>query len=136
MPAVSQLWGSIAGFQPAPTLIKTTLRGDYVFSFPQVLASSDHNRLVKWLKSVYSNSAQVLNRGTTSLLKFALVPTRHPDGSAVTSDWLLKTISAHPKWRAVEFIQRPRFIIPTGKQIGFTATVFMEVADNRSSTAK
>ena len=37
----------------------------------------------------------------------------------------------------MEFIQKPRFIIPTGKNVGFTATVFMEVADDRAaSTAK
>ncbi|KAF8698943.1 hypothetical protein AX14_001042 [Amanita brunnescens Koide BX004] len=105
--------------------------------FQAVLDSDDHATLVKKLKKVYSQDVQVLNRGTTSLLKFPLVPTRHPDGSAVTNEWLHKTISGHAKWQHVEFIQKPHFIIPTGKNVGFTATVFMEVSDDRAaSTAK
>ena len=56
---------------------------------------------------------------------------RHPDGSAVTSEWLHKTIAGHPKWQNVEFIQTPRFIVPAGKTIGYTATVFTEVANDR-----
>ena len=65
-------------------------------------------------------------RGTTSLLKFPIVPTRHPDGSAVTNEWLLKTISSHPKWQNVEFVQKPRFIVQASRTIGLTATVFVE----------
>ena len=134
-PSVNQLWGSLAVFKPSDIAI--TLRGDYILTFPQVLDADDHATLVKKLKKVYSVDVQVLNRGTTSLLKFPLVPTRHPDGTAVTNEWLHKTIAGHPKWQSVEFIQKPRFIIPTGKSIGFTATVFVEVSDDRAaSTAK
>jgi hypothetical protein len=134
-PSVNELWGSLAVFKPADIAI--SLRGDYILTFPQVLDSDDHATLAKKLKKIYSVDVQVLNRGTTSLLKFPLVPTRHPDGTAVTNDWLHKTISSHPKWQSVEFVQKPRFIIPTGKTIGFTATVFVEVSDDRSaSTAK
>ena len=99
-----------------------------------MLDSSDHDVLVKKLKKVYAVDVQVLNRGTTSLLKFPLVPTRHPDGSAVTSEWLHKTISSHPKWKDVEFVQTPRFIVSAGKSIGYTATVFTEVADDRGAS--
>ena len=135
LPSVNQLWGSLAVFKPSD--IAVTLWGDYILTFPQVLDSDDHATLVKKLKKVYSVDVQVLNRGTTSLLKFPLVPTRHPDGTAVTNEWLHKTISGHPKWQSVEFVQKPRFIIPTGKNIGFTATIFVEVSDNRTaSTAK
>ncbi|KAF8630023.1 hypothetical protein AX14_011067, partial [Amanita brunnescens Koide BX004] len=94
-PSVQQLWGTLAAFKP--TDIGVTLRGDFVLTFD----SSDHDVLVKKFKKVYSVDVQVLNRGTTSLLKFPLVPTRHPDGSAVTSEWLHKTISSHPKWKDV-----------------------------------
>ena len=96
-PSTSQLWGTLAEFQPAPNLIESTLRGDYVFTFDHVLTSNDHGRLVAQLKKVYSVDIQVLNRGTTSLLKFSLVPTHHPDGSIVTPEWLYKTITRHPK---------------------------------------
>ena len=99
-----------------------------------MLTSNDHGKLVAQLKKVYSVDIQVLNRGTTSLLKFSLVPTHHPDGSAVTSEWLHKTIARHPKWADVEFVQCPRFIIPTNKKAGLAATVFMEVSDDRSSS--
>ncbi|KAF8694640.1 hypothetical protein AX14_001997 [Amanita brunnescens Koide BX004] len=134
-PGINQLWGALAVFKPSD--ISLTLRGDFILTFPQVLDSDDHATLVKKLKKVYSQDVQVLNQGTTSLLKFPLVPTRHPDGSAVMNEWLYKTISGHAKWQHVEFIQKPRFIIPTGKNVGFTATVFMEVSDNRAaSTAK
>ncbi|KAF8658930.1 hypothetical protein AX14_007677 [Amanita brunnescens Koide BX004] len=134
-PSVNQLWGSLAVFKPAD--IAVTLRGDYILTFLQVLDADDHAMLVKKLKKVYSVDIQVLNRGTTSLLKFPLVPTCHPDGTAVTNKWLHKTISSHPKWQSVEFVQKPRFVIPTGKTIGFTATVFVEVSDDcAASTAK
>ena len=131
-PSVNQLWGTLAMFKP--TDIACTLRGDFILTFSQVLDSDDHAILAKKLKKVYTVDVQVLNRGTTSLLKFPLVPTRHPDGSAVTSEWLFKTISSHPKWQNVEFVQKPRFIIQTSKSIGFTATVFVEVADDRSAS--
>ena len=135
LPSVNQLWGSLAVFKPSDIAI--TLRGDYILTFPQVLDADDHATLVKKLKKVYSVDVQVLNRGTTSLLKFPLVPTRHPDGTAVTNEWLHKTIAGHPKWQPVEFIQKPRFIIPTGKSIGFTTTVFVEVSDDcAASTTK
>ena len=135
LPSVNQLWGSLAVLKPFDIAI--TLRGDYILTFPQVLDADDHATLVKKLKKVYSVDVQVLNRGTTSLLKFPLVPTRHPDGTAVTNEWLHKTISGHPKWQSVEFVQKPHFVIPTGKTIGFTATVFVEVSDDRAaSTAK
>ncbi|KAF8694014.1 hypothetical protein AX14_002198, partial [Amanita brunnescens Koide BX004] len=81
-----------------------------------VLDSDDHATLVKKLKKVYSVDVQVLNRGTTPLLKFPIMLTRHPDGSAVTSEWLHKTITGHPKWHSVEFVQKPHFIIPTALQ--------------------
>ena len=131
-PSVQQLWGTLAAFKP--TDIGVTLRGDIILTFSQVLDSSDHEVLVKKFKKVYSMDVQVLNRGTTSLLKFPLVPMRHPDGSAVTSEWLHKTIACHPKWQNMEFVQAPCFIVPTGKTIGYTATVFAEVADDRSAS--
>ncbi|KAF8643319.1 hypothetical protein AX14_009572 [Amanita brunnescens Koide BX004] len=134
-PSVNQLWGALAVFKPSD--ISITLRGDFILTFPQVLDADNHATLIKKLKKVYSVDVQVLNRGTTSLLKFPLVPTRHPDGSPVTNEWLHKTIAGHPKWQSVEFVQRPRFVIPPGKKIGFTATVFTEVSDDRAaSTAK
>ena len=131
-PGINQLWGALVVFKPSD--ISLTLRGDFILTFPQVLDSDDHATLVKKLKKVYSQDVQVLNQGTTSLLKFPLVLTRHPDGSAVTNKWLYKTISGHAKWQHVEFIQKPRFIIPTGKNVGFTATVFMEVSDDRAAS--
>ena len=72
-----------------------------------VLTSNDHGKLVAQLKKVYSVDIQVLNRGNTSLLKLSLVPTHHPDGSVVTSEWLHKTIARHPKWADVEFVPTP-----------------------------
>jgi hypothetical protein len=132
---VNQLWGTLAAFKP--TDIACTLRGDFVLTFSQVLDADDHAVLAKKLKKVYAVDVQVLNQETTSLLKFPIVPTCHPDGSAVTSEWLFKTVSSHPKWQNVEFIQKPRFIVQAGRSIGLTATVFVEVADDRSaSTAK
>ncbi|KAF8642664.1 hypothetical protein AX14_009723 [Amanita brunnescens Koide BX004] len=104
-PSVNQLWGTLAVFKPSD--ISITLRGDFILTFPQVLDADDHATLVKKLKKVYSVDIQVLNRGTTSLLKFPLVPTRHLDGSPVTNEWLHKTIAGHPKWQSVEFVQRP-----------------------------
>ncbi|KAF8636327.1 hypothetical protein AX14_010444 [Amanita brunnescens Koide BX004] len=88
------LWSALAAFKPSD--IALTLRGDFVLTFGQVLDSDDHAVLAKKLKKVYSVDVQVLNRGTTSLLKFPLVPTRHPDGSTVTNEWLHTTISSHP----------------------------------------
>ncbi|KAF8647878.1 hypothetical protein AX14_008837 [Amanita brunnescens Koide BX004] len=131
-PSVQQLWITLAAFKP--TDIGVTLRGDIILTFSQVLDSDDHEVLVKKFKKAHSVDVQVLNRGTTSLLKFPLVPTRHPDGSAVTSEWLHETIARHPKWRDVEFVQSPRFIVPAGKTIGYTATVFAEVADDRGAS--
>ncbi|KAF8672096.1 hypothetical protein AX14_005609 [Amanita brunnescens Koide BX004] len=134
-PSVNQLWGSLAVFKLSNITI--TLWGDYILTFLQVLDADDHTTLVKKLKKVYSVDVQVLNRGTTSLLKFPLVLTRHPDGTAVTNEWLHKTISGHPRRQSMEFVQKPRFIIPTGKTIGFTTTVFVEVSnDCAASTAK
>jgi hypothetical protein len=104
-PSVNQLWGTLAIFKP--TDIALSLQGDFILTFSQVLDSDDHSTLVKKLKKVYSVDIQVLNRGTTSLLKFPLVPTRHPDGSPVTNEWLHKTITSHPKWKDAEFIQKP-----------------------------
>ncbi|KAF8672887.1 hypothetical protein AX14_005497 [Amanita brunnescens Koide BX004] len=126
-PSVNQLWGALAVFKPSD--ISITLCGDFILTFLQVLDSDDHATLVKKLR------------------KFPLVLTRHLDGSAVTnewldgsavtSEWLHKTIAGHAKWQSVEFVQHPRFVIPPGKKIGFTATVFMEVSDDHAaSTAK
>ena len=72
-PGVNQLWGALVVFKPSN--ISVTLRGDFILTFPQVLDSDDHATLVKKLRKVYSVDIQVLNRGTTSLLKFPLVPT-------------------------------------------------------------
>jgi hypothetical protein len=102
---VSTLWSALATFKPSD--IALTLRGDFVLTFGQVLDSDDHAVLAKKLKRVYSVDIQVLNRGTTSLLKFPLVPTRHPDSSAVTNEWLHMTISSHPQWKSIEFVQKP-----------------------------
>ncbi|KAF8712528.1 hypothetical protein AX14_013033 [Amanita brunnescens Koide BX004] len=129
-PSVNQLWGSLAVFKPSN--ITVTLRGDHILTFLQVLDADNHTTLVKKLKKVYSVDVQVLNRGTTSLLKFPLVLTRHLDGTAVTNEWLHKTISGHLKWQSMEFVQKPHFIIPTGKNIGFTATVFVKSQDAAS----
>ncbi|KAF8707041.1 hypothetical protein AX14_013722 [Amanita brunnescens Koide BX004] len=93
-PTMSALWSALAAFKPSD--IALTLRGDFVLTFGQVLDSDDHTILAKKLKKAYSVDVQVLNRGTTSLLKFPLVPTRHPDSSAVTNEWLHTTISSHP----------------------------------------
>ncbi|KAF8644713.1 hypothetical protein AX14_009368 [Amanita brunnescens Koide BX004] len=131
-PSVHQLWGTLMAFKP--TDIGITLRGDFILTFSQVLDSSDHSMLVKKFKKVYSVDVKVLNQGTTSLLKFPLVPTHHPDSSAVTSEWLHKTIAGHPKWQDVEFVQAPCFIVPAGKTIGYTTTVFTEVADDRGAS--
>ena len=131
-PTVLALKTALAAFKPSD--IALTLRGDFVLTFSQVLDSDDHAILAKKLKKVYSVDVQVLNRGTTSLLKFPLVPTRHPDSSAVTNEWLHTVISSHPRWKSVEFVQKPRFIVPTGKQMGFTATVFTEVSDDRAAS--
>ncbi|KAF8666228.1 hypothetical protein AX14_006526, partial [Amanita brunnescens Koide BX004] len=131
-PTVSALWSALAAFKPSD--ITLTLWGDFVLTFGQVLDLDDHAILARKLKKVYSVDVQVLNRGTTSLLKFPLVPTWHTDGSAVTNEWLHMTISSHPRWKSVEFVQKPWFIVPTGKQMGFTATVFMEVSDDRAAS--
>ena len=131
-PTVNQLWGMLAAFKP--TDITLSLQGDFILMFSHVLDSDDHSTLVKKLKKVYSMDIQVLNWGTTSLLKFPLVLTRHPDGSSVTNEWLYKTISAHPKWKDVEFIQKPHFIVPASKAIRFTATVFIKISNDHSTS--
>ncbi|KAF8632850.1 hypothetical protein AX14_010788 [Amanita brunnescens Koide BX004] len=127
-PSINQLWGALTTFKL--TDIALALHGNFVLTFLQVLDSDDHAVLVKKLKKVYSVDVQVLNQGTTSLLKFPIVLTRHLDGSPGTNKWLFKTISGHPKWQNMEFVQKPHFIAQAGKNISLTATVFIKVANN------
>ncbi|KAF8346205.1 hypothetical protein F5887DRAFT_1073856 [Amanita rubescens] len=130
-PTASKLTRLLTDYTPAPSLIEITLRGDFVLSFDRVLYTTDHRKLIEQIANAGYTGAQVLNRGTTSLLKFPLVPTHLPGGSIVTFQWLYNTITQHPKWRDVRFVQRPRFVTPAGrvKQPGLSATVFMEISD-------
>ncbi|KAF8657960.1 hypothetical protein AX14_007775 [Amanita brunnescens Koide BX004] len=74
-PSVHQLWGALAAFKPAD--ISTTLWGDFILTFSQVLDSSDHEVLVKRFKKVYSVDVQVLNRERDNL------PPQVPPGAYV-----------------------------------------------------
>ena len=131
LPAVQR---ALAGTSPSPAHVGFTLRGDLLVRFAQAIGPELKKEVVSLLSTLHAGGVEILSRDTTSLIKFMHVPTRRLDGSPVTSDWLHATISAHPRWKGVHFVQKAHFVVPTGKTIGFTATVVVEVADDRSSS--
>ncbi len=137
-PSVPAIKTAFQGFHPPLKDAEFTLRQDVVLSFGEVVSATDHERAVARLTPLFAGGkGEVVNRGTSAMLKFPLVPTHLPDGSAVTADQLHNWIVAHPRWGAATFIQRARFVTPTGKNLGLSATVFVEISDDRaSSTAR
>jgi hypothetical protein len=119
-----------------------TLRNDLVLTFESPVDPADWERLAGRLSSPAPSLfpggiGEVLNRGTSALLKFPLVPTHLPDSSAVTDDKLHEWITAHPKWADVKFVKKAHFVVPASKKLGLLATVLVEIQDGRSgSTAR
>ena len=120
-PSVPAIKTAFQGFHPPLKAAEFTLRQDVVLSFGEVLSAMDHERAVARLTPLFAGGkGEVVNRGTSAMLKFPLVPTHLPDGSAVTADQLHNWIVAHPRWGAASFIQRARFVTPTSKKLGLS----------------
>ena len=106
-----------------------------VLSFGEALSETDHTQVVARVAPLFTGgTGEVLNRRTSALLKFPLVLTHLPDGSALSADQLHGYITAHPKWADVPFVQRARFVTLANKTLGLSATVLVEVADDRASS--
>ncbi|KAF8625707.1 hypothetical protein AX15_005236 [Amanita polypyramis BW_CC] len=73
----------------------------------------------------------VLNRPTTSSLKFSRVPTRNTwDGKVITDDELLRILQADKLWKNVEIFGKPRFIKPKfAETLPLVATVLVDIKD-------
>jgi hypothetical protein len=142
-PPVDAVFAALESFRPCLKAAKYTLRNDLVLTFESPVDPADWERLAGHLSSPAPSAfflggiGEVLNRGTSALLKFPLVPTHLPDSSAVTDDKLHEWITAHPKWADVKFIKKARFVVPVSKKLGLSATVLIEIQDGRSgSTAR
>ena len=134
-PAVPDIRAAFQGFLPPLKNAELTLRHDVVLSFGEALSETDHTRVVARVAPLFTGgTGEVLNRRTSALLKFPLVPTHLPDGSALSADQLHGYITAHPKWADVPFVQRARFVTPASKTLGLSATVLVEIADDRASS--
>ncbi|KAF8623407.1 hypothetical protein AX15_006389 [Amanita polypyramis BW_CC] len=76
---------------------------------------------------------RILNRLTTSSLKFCRVPTRNTwDGGVLSEGGLLRIIQADKLWKNVEIFGKPRFIKP--KHIDTlppVATVLIDIKDTK-----
>ena len=134
-PSIPAIKTAFQGFQPPLKSAEFTLRRDVVLTFGETLSDEVRQRASARIAPLFSGGGgEVLNRGTTALLKFPLVPTHLPDGSAVSADQLHGYLLAHPKWKAASFIQPARFITPKNKKLGLSATVIVEISDDRSSS--
>ncbi|KAF8324237.1 hypothetical protein F5887DRAFT_927103 [Amanita rubescens] len=131
LPAVQNI---LAGISPPPVHVGYTLRGDLLVRFSQAIGPELKKEVVSLLSTLHAGGVELLSRDTTSLIKFMHVPTRCLDGAPATADYLHSVIAAHPRWKGVFFVQKAHFVVPTGKTIGFTATVVVEVADDRASS--
>ncbi|KAF8324834.1 hypothetical protein F5887DRAFT_266147 [Amanita rubescens] len=134
VPLLSDVQRVLAGSSPPPAHVGYTLRGDLLVRFSQAIGPELKKEVISLLSTLHAGGVQLLSRDTTSLVKFMHVPTHRLTGGAATSDWLQATISAHPRWKGVHFVQQAHFVIPSGKTIGHTATVVVEVADDRASS--
>ena len=137
-PSIPAVKTAFQGFQPLLKSAEFTLRQDVVLTFSEVLAEVDRERATARLAPLFiGGKGEVINRGTSALLKFPLVPTHLPDGSAISAAQLHGWITAHPKWGAATFIQKARFVTPANKKLGLSATVIVEISDDcASSTAR
>ncbi|KAF8347993.1 hypothetical protein F5887DRAFT_1259470 [Amanita rubescens] len=134
IPLLSDVQKALAGSSPPPAHVGFTLRGDLLVRFTQAIGPELKKEVISLLSTLHAGGVQLLSRDTTSLIKFMHVPTHRLDGGASTSDWLHATVSSHPRWKGVHFVQQAHFVIPSGKTIGYTATVVVEVADDRASS--
>ncbi|KAF8326717.1 hypothetical protein F5887DRAFT_1164477 [Amanita rubescens] len=134
IPPLSDVQRILAGSSPPPAHVGYTLRGDLLVRFPQAIGPELKKEVISLLSTLHAGGVQLLSRDTTSLIKFMHVPTHRLNGGATTSDWLHATVSSHPRWKGVHFVQQAHFVIPSGKTIGYTATVVVEVADDRASS--
>ncbi|KAF8624907.1 hypothetical protein AX15_005647 [Amanita polypyramis BW_CC] len=76
---------------------------------------------------------RILNRPTTSSLKFCRVPTRNTwDGKVFTEDDLLRMIQADKLWKNAEIFGKPRFIKPKHvDSLPPVATVLIDIKDTK-----
>ena len=127
-----------SGFKLTLKEAEYTLRNDLVLSFEATLTDEDHDCVERLCTTLHGGGpGELLNRGTSALLKFPLVPTHLPDGSKVTDKQLHDWIAAHPKWADVKFVKRACFVTPASKILGLAAMVLVEIEDGRNaSTAR
>ncbi|KAF8625374.1 hypothetical protein AX15_005415 [Amanita polypyramis BW_CC] len=76
-----------------------TLHGDWSLTFPDALTLPDLEQLQSALDTFHHPGTEVVNRPTSTSLKFPHIPTIHPDGSAVSDLDLLEALCSHPHWR-------------------------------------
>ncbi|KAF8624088.1 hypothetical protein AX15_006052 [Amanita polypyramis BW_CC] len=76
---------------------------------------------------------RVLNRPTTSSLKFSRVPTCNTwDGKVITEDELLRILKADKLWKNAEIFGKPRFIKPKfADTLPPVATVLVDIKDTK-----
>ncbi|KAF8623894.1 hypothetical protein AX15_006143 [Amanita polypyramis BW_CC] len=76
---------------------------------------------------------RILNRPTTSSLRFCRVPTRNTwDGKVFTEDDLLRMIQADKLWKNAEIFGKPRFIKPKHvDSLPPVATVLIDIKDTK-----
>ncbi|KAF8621723.1 hypothetical protein AX15_007551 [Amanita polypyramis BW_CC] len=92
---------------------------------------------VEWTASNYLeqevSEMRILNRPTTSSLKFCQVPTRNTwDGKVFSEDDLLRIIQADKLWKNAEIFGKPRFIKPKHMDmLPPVATVLIDIKDTK-----
>ncbi|KAK2467945.1 hypothetical protein APHAL10511_000240, partial [Amanita phalloides] len=79
---------------------------------------------------VEDSEAQIVNRPTTSSLKFVGIPARDDYGDPYLEDHILKDLKAHPKWASATFVGRPKWIKAKAQSsLGPNGTILVEVED-------
>ncbi|KAF8627244.1 hypothetical protein AX15_004463 [Amanita polypyramis BW_CC] len=109
-----------------------TLCGDWALTFKEPLTFPDLQRLQAAVDNFHHPGSEVVNRPTSTSIKFPHMPTVRPDRSAVSDEDLLNALHSHPRWQDVSFVSNPCFIQPSGHSSDLSALVHCEPAPSSS----
>ena len=79
---------------------------------------------------VSQESIQILNKPPTTVLKFASVPTLHPNGAMVSDEDLLNDLMASPFWSGICLWTPPKFLTRPGADLQAAEMVIVSVLDD------
>ncbi|KAK2462755.1 hypothetical protein APHAL10511_005273 [Amanita phalloides] len=116
--------------------VKRSLRGDSIVVKCKIGVTGSQRHIISSVLSdfvnIASSDAVILNRPTTSAIKFVGVRTRTSTGDLFTPEQVLQDIKNHPKFQNVRFFGLPRWIKAKGfTELGANGTILLDIIDTK-----